>query len=257
MENKIYINSTDNIKLCALVKEISKDKVVLLCHGIRGNKDERGSFITLAKEIQQQGYSTIRIDFRAHGESTGIDYEMNISKEIEDIESVLKFLKTRGYKEIIVLGASFGASIVSLVDYSQFDEVKALVLWYGALDNYNALRNDNFLSERNKEIALKDGYYVSHNKAGKIFRFGVSLFEEINQYKPKEKIQKTNLRKLFIHGLADETVSYEVSKEVHSKCTNSKLELIENGSHTFDTNEQSLKDAVNKTVDFIKEVFDE
>ena len=157
MEEKIYIDSTDNIKICALMADISQDKVVLLCHGIRADKNERGSFVKLAKAIQQQGYSTIRIDFRAHGESTGIDYEMTISKEIEDIETVLRFLKSKGYKEIIVLGASFGASIVSLVDYSQFSEVKALISWYGALDNYDALRKDGFLSKRNKEIALRDG----------------------------------------------------------------------------------------------------
>lgn len=255
MEEKIYINSTDNIKLCALIANISLDKVILLCHGIRGDKDERGSFTTLAKTIQEEGYSTIRIDFRGHGESKGIDYEMTISKEIEDLESVIKFLISKGYKEIIVLGASFGASIVSLVNYSKFDEVKALILWYGALDNYDMLRTDNFLSERNKEIALRDGFYTSHNKVGKIFRFGIPLFEEINIYKPKDRIQTINLPKLFVHGLADETVSYKVSVEVHSKCTNSKLELIENGSHTFDTDNKALKDAINKTVDFINDIF--
>lgn len=255
MEEKICIDSTDNIKLCALISNISSDKVVLLCHGIRGDKDERGSFVKLAKAIQEEGYSTIRIDFRAHGESTGIDYETTISKEIEDIESTIEFLKSKGYKEIIVLGASFGASIVSLVDYSKFNEVKALILWYGALDNYNVLRTDNFLSERNKEIALRDGFYKSYNKAGRLFRFGISLFEEINIYKPKDKIQTINLPKLFVHGLADETVPYKVSVEVHSKCINSKLELIENGSHTFDTDNKALKDAIDKTVDFIKEIF--
>lgn len=255
MEEKIYIDSTDHIKLCALMANISQDKVVLICHGIRGDKNERGSFIALANEIQKQGYSTIRIDFRAHGESTGIDYEMTISKEIEDVESVLKFLENKGYKEIIILGASFGASIVSLVDYSKFNKVKALVLWYGALDNYNVLRTDDFLSEKNKKIAIKEGFYKSYNKAGKLFRFGVPLFEEINKYKPKENIQKINLTKLFVHGLSDETVPHQVSVELHSKCTNSRLELIKNGSHTFDTDEQSLKDAIEKTVDFIKEIF--
>ncbi len=255
MEEKIYINSTDNIKLCALVSGISSDKIVLLCHGIRGDKDERGSFTALAKAIQQQGYSTIRIDFRGHGESTGIDYEMTISKEIEDIEIIIKFLKNEGYREIIILGASFGASIVSLVDYSQFDEVKALILWYGALDNYDALRNDNFLSQRNKKIALREGFYKSYNKAGKLFRFGIPLFEEIDKYKPKEKIQEIILPMLFVHGLADETVSYKISLELHNKCANSKLELIKNGSHTFDTNHQALEDAIDKTIEFIKEIF--
>ncbi len=255
MEEKIFINSTDGIKICALISNIVSDKIILLCHGIRGDKNERGSFNLLAKEIQKNGYSTIRIDFRAHGESTGIDYEMTISKEIEDIECVINFLRSKEYKEIIILGASFGAGIISLLDYSKFPEVKALVLWYGALDNYECLRTDSYLSERNKEIALKNGFYPSYSKAGKLFRFGVPLFEEINKYKPKDSIQNINLPKLFVHGLVDEVVPYEVSVEVYNKCVNSKLELIENGSHTFDTDEQSLKDAVNKTVDFIKEIF--
>ncbi len=255
MEEKIYIDSTDNIKLCSLISNISKDKIVLLCHGIRGDKNERGSFIELAKEIQKQRYSTIRIDFRGHGESTGIDYEMNISKEIEDVEAVLKYLKRKGYKEIIVLGASFGASIVSLLEYSKFNEVKALILWYGALDNYKILKTDDFLSERNRNIALKDGFYLSRNKSGKIFRFGISLFDEINKFKPMDKIQTIDIPKLFVHGLADETVDYSVSVEIYNKCENAKLELIENGSHTFDTNEKSLNEAIGKTINFINEIF--
>lgn len=61
--------------------------------------------------------------------------------------------------------------------------------------------------------------------------------------------------KLFVHGLADETIPYQVSIEAYNQCTNAKLKLIENGSHTFDTNEQALKDAVNKTIDFIKKIY--
>lgn len=164
-------------------------------------------------------------------------------------------MKKNGFKEIIVLGASFGASIISLVDYSKFNEVKALVLWYGALDNYDALRNDNYLSEKNKKIALKDGFYISHNKAGKVFRFGIPLFEEINKYKPKENIKTIDLPKLFVHGLEDEAISYKVSVKVYNECTNARLELIKNGSHTFDTDKHSLEDAVYKTTGFIKEIF--
>lgn len=255
MEEKIYIDSTDNIKLCSLIANVSKEKIVILCHGIRGDKNERDSFIALAEKIQKQGCSTIRFDFRGHGESTGNDYEMTISKEIEDLENVIKFLINKGYKEIIVLGASFGASIVALCDYSKFNEVKALIFWYGALDNYDTLRTDNFLSDRNKEIALRDGFYKSYNKAGKVFRFGISLFEEIDKYKPRENIQNNNYPKLFVHGLSDETVSYEVSVEVCKKCENATVELIENGSHSFDDNAQSLKQAIESTINFIKKVF--
>ena len=50
MEEKIYIESTDDIKLCALMSNVSKDKVVLLCHGIRGDKNERGSLCCIMQK---------------------------------------------------------------------------------------------------------------------------------------------------------------------------------------------------------------
>lgn len=255
MEEKIYIDSTDGIKLCALLGKVSKDKIVLLCHGIRSNKNEKGSYDVLAKEIQNHGYSTIRIDFRGHGESTGLDYEVTITKEIEDVESVIKFLRDEGYKEIIVFGGSFGASIISFVDYSRFEEVKGLIFWYGALDNYNALRNDYFLSERNKQIALKEGFCTTYNREGKPFRFGVPLFEEIDKYKPMDAIKSIKLPKIFVHGLTDRYVSHEESIKAYNECENARLALIENGDHNFNNDEQALKDAIEKTIEFIEEIF--
>lgn len=255
MEEKIYIESTDHISLCALEGRVSSKKIVVLCHGIRSDKDECGAFAPLSKAIRERGYSSLRMDFRAQGESGGIDYEMTISKEIEDIGSVLDFLTKKGYDEIIVLGASFGASIVSLADYRLFDQVKGLVLWYGALDNYAVLRTDDFLSDRNREIALRDGFCPTYNSEGKLFRFGVPLFDEINLYRPVENLRSITLPKLFVHGLADQVVPYRVSEEACRQCCNARLELIENGSHTFDTDRRSLYEAIEKTVDFVDEVF--
>lgn len=255
IEEKIYIDSTDDIKLCALLGKVSKDKIVLFCHGIRSNKNEKGSYDVLAKEIQNHGYNTLRIDFRGHGESAGLDYEVTITKEIEDVESVVKFLRNKGYKEIIILGGSFGASIISLVDYSEFEEVKGLIFWYGALDNYNALRNDKFLSEKNKQIALKEGFCTTYTREGRPFRFGVPLFEEIDKYKPMDTIKNIKMPKIFVHGLVDQYVSYEEAVKAYNECRNAKLVLIENGDHNFNNDEQALKDAVAKTIEFIEEIF--
>lgn len=38
---KIYYNS-DNIKLCGILNKSNTDKIVIMCHGIRGNKEEFG-----------------------------------------------------------------------------------------------------------------------------------------------------------------------------------------------------------------------
>ena len=255
MEEKIYIDSTDGIKLCALLGKVSDRKIVLFCHGIRSNKNEKGSYDVLAREIQNHGYSTLRIDFRGHGESTGLDYEVTITKEIEDVKSVITFLQNEGYKEIIIMGGSFGASIISLIDYSTFEEVKGLIFWYGALDNYNALRNDKFLSEKNKQIALRDGFCTTYTREGRPFRFGVPLFEEIDKYKPMDRIKNIEIPKIFVHGLVDQYVSYKEAVNAYNQCENAKLILIENGDHNFNNDEQALKDAVDKTIEFIEEIF--
>ena len=39
----IIIDTTDNLKLSAIIEETEvKDKIVIMCHGIRGQKYERG-----------------------------------------------------------------------------------------------------------------------------------------------------------------------------------------------------------------------
>ena len=42
---------------------------------------------------------------------------MTITKEVEDLETTIMYLNNRGFNEIIILGASFGGSIISLIDF--------------------------------------------------------------------------------------------------------------------------------------------
>lgn len=45
MEEKIYYDSTDNIKLCGLLSKVNDgNSIIVLCHGIRADKTERNSF---------------------------------------------------------------------------------------------------------------------------------------------------------------------------------------------------------------------
>ena len=252
MEEKIYYKSDNNLKLCGILNKASDNKIIIMCHGIRGNKEECG-ITYLAERLQENGYSSFRFDFNGHGESEGSDFEMTISREIIDLESTIKMLKDKGYKDFILLGGSFGASIVSLFPYQKYDCIKAIVLWYGALD-YEYIKYGNLFTDENKKIAEKDGFYISRSlNTGKEFKFGLELFNEVDKYKPYEQLIKCNLPKLFVHGEIDSAVPYKVSKDVSEICTNSKCVLIKNGEHTFQNSKDVLEDAINVTIDFIKE----
>lgn len=253
MEEKIFYKSTDNIKLCGLLGKFSNDNsIIIMCHGINGNKDEIGSFAKLSNKLHSYGYNTFRFDFRSHGESQGIDYELTPLKELEDIYSTINYLKEQGFDRFIILGASFGASIVSMINYSTCSEIKGIILWYGALDYTRT--NGYFLNEH-KEIAEKEGYYpLVSKRSGNILRLGKEFFNQINEIVPYNYLININKPILFVHGNKDETVPYELSKEVCNKCINSKISIIENGDHSFSKNEEVRNKAIHVTIEFIEDL---
>ena len=59
-----------------------------------------------------------------------------------------------------------------------------------------------------------------------------NLYKEVYEIVPYERLIKVDLPILFVHGLIDNMVPYELSVKVSKMCKNARLELIENGTHT-------------------------
>mgnify|MGYP003304705637 CR=1 FL=1 len=119
-EEKIYYKKSNAKKICGILNEANEtNKIVIMCHGIRGNKDECGAFVLLSEKLLERGYSSFRFDFNGHGESDGLDKDMTITKEIDDLECTINMLKEKGYNEFVLLGSSFGAGIVSLFPFEK------------------------------------------------------------------------------------------------------------------------------------------
>lgn len=255
-EQKIIYDSTDNIKLCGLLSRMNdSNKILVLCHGLNGDKTERKSFNTFVEKLQEQRINSFRFDFRAHGESSGNDYEMTPTKEVEDLEQTIKMLNNKGYNEIVVLGASFGGSVISLFDYKKINTIKGLICWYGAIDYFATIEAEGFFSEEHKKIAEENGYFeVKSKRTGKIFKLGLPLYEEVYKIVPYKSLVNIELPILFVHGLVDNMVPYELSVKVSKLCKNAKLELIENGTHTFDNDINALNKAINVSIKFAKDV---
>lgn len=53
MEEKIFYDSDNHVKLCGILNKANNNKIVILCHGIRGDKEECGSFTYLAERLQK------------------------------------------------------------------------------------------------------------------------------------------------------------------------------------------------------------
>ena len=255
-EEKIYYDSTDGIKLCGLLSVMNKSKnILVLLHGLNGNKEEMNCFNVFVQNLQNLKINSFRFDFRAHGESTGVDYEMTPTKEVKDLETTLNMLNKKGFENIVILGASFGASIISLLAYNKYSNVKGLIIWYGAVDYLATIEEQGYFTKEHMKQAQKDGYYeIKSRKTGRTFKLGLALYNEVYSIEPYKKLINVDLPILFVHGLSDEMVPYQMSESISKQCKNAKLELIENGRHAFSNDDLALNKAIDVSIDFVKEI---
>ena len=257
MEEKIYYDSTDNIKLCGLLSKVNdSDNIIILCHGLKADKTERNVFTYFVEKLRANNINSFRFDFRAHGESTGNQYDMTPLKEVEDLKATIKLLESKNYHNFIILGASFGGGVISLIDAYKYPSIKALISWYGCLDYFATIEEDQFFSDEHMAIARKNGYYETVSKrSGKSFKLGIKLYEEVHKLVPYEHLINLDIPILFVHGTVDKMIPYSLSQKVCSLCKNGTIELIENGDHAFDNDPIALQKAYDVTIKFIKSIF--
>lgn len=254
MEEKIYFETSDGLKLCGIlsIPKQKTNKCIILCHGITVDKEEDGIFTELAIKLMEVGFAVFRFDFRAHGESEGNSVNMTISKETEDLEFATKFLQEKGYKEFGILAASFAGGAVSLFLSSYPNIVKTLILWNSVID-YSENINPTLpwtkkywghpAFERVEKFEFTE---IGSRK----FKVGRGLMEEIKTLKPWKALIKISIPTLFVHGDKDKYVRVEDSIKYSQMMKNAKLEIIHGADHGFHENQKFAEQGEKATIEF-------
>mgnify|MGYP001281786849 CR=1 FL=1 len=81
--------------------------IVVIGHGVTGNKD-RPFVVSLAEGLSSVGINALRFSFAGNGDSGGRFVDATISKEVEDLGSVLEMLQ--GYR-VAYVGHSMGGAV--------------------------------------------------------------------------------------------------------------------------------------------------
>ncbi len=104
----IYIEGEEKLETW-LIPVPDQKGIVVLFHGYASSKSD---LLPYAKEFNNKGYSTLLVDFRGNGGSTG--YTTTIGyKEGEDVKLVLEYMQKRFPRErMILFGASMGAAAI-------------------------------------------------------------------------------------------------------------------------------------------------
>ncbi len=169
---KVEFNTSDGFKIVGNLYKSGKKSIILM-HQFTRNKD---SYKSLQKKLAEQGFTSLAIDLRGHGESLdqrGIKrpyttfVEADFRDMEKDTEAAKKFLEGQGFQVYAVAGASIGAN-TALNFCAKNESVKKCVLLSPGL-NYKGIGTESQAEKVKAEILIvaskEDEYSFSSSKA--------------------------------------------------------------------------------------------
>ena len=221
-----YLNFTtnDGLKITSYLTYSSRDTAfgtIILVHGIRSYKEH---FMELSKYLSKQGFNSVAIDLRAHGQSEGTHCTFGV-KEKEDISTLIDILKKQeGISQNIgIWGQSLGGAIALQAMGS--DKRIQYGIIESTFSDLNSINNDYFKHKIGFSFKIFTDYLVY--RAGRIAEFDP---QEANPLLYCSKIKQPIL---LIHGNQDKRINIKYAKANFSQINSQKKELyiIEGANH--------------------------
>ena len=215
---------------------------IILSHGYNGCNSD---FIKECRYYAENGYVAYAYDFcggSTRSKSSGQSTDMTIFTEKSDLITVFNYIKTMDIvdeKEIFLFGGSQGGLVTALACEELKAEVKAMILYYPALNIPDDWRR-NFKSAD----VIPDTYDFWGLKLGKNF------FTSIRDFYTFDNIGEFDKNVLVIHGDKDAIVSLDYSEQAKSKYNSLELVVLSGEGHGFTPNGGTT--AMNKVLEFMK-----
>lgn len=196
--------------------------VVVLGHGVTGNKD-RPLLVAIAEGLSKKGWPCIRFSFSGNGDSEGKFEDSNITKEVDDLRSIMNLVPPE--KKIAYIGHSMGAA-VGVKAASCGMAIQVLVSLAGMVDT------KGFVEREFGDLVPGKGFMWDDENCPLSENY-VNDLNQISSILPDAAT--VTCPWLLIHGTEDDVVPIEDSRKAfEAACCNKKLNEIPGGGHSFD-----------------------
>ena len=196
--------------------------LLIIGHGLIGSKDSP-LVSALAEKVASEGMSVLRFSFTGNGDSEGRFEECTISKEIEDLQSILTIVTERGWRPIFA-GHSLG-SAVGVLTASIDSRIQLLISLAGMV------KTEVFCETEFGTVVPGQGYMWGNSNYPLSEEF-VNDMKQIKSVLPRAS--GLGLPWLLVHGTADEIVPVTDSQLLVQKFeTSRELVEIDGACHQF------------------------
>ncbi len=199
--------------------------VVILCHGLMMNCGQN-PILGVSEIFNQAGYDTLRFDFRGSGRSSGKITEMTPLTEVDDLMSVISFVREKG-RRIVLCGHSLGG-LVSLITASRLaDSVEAMVLLAPAVNIEMDSKAGRVADVHFDPVNIPDEVEVWGSRLSRqyfITAQNLNTFDVISHYSGPVCIMM---------GDRDRIVELNLSDDILRALPQAELHTMEHGDHLF------------------------
>jgi alpha/beta superfamily hydrolase len=231
--------SSDGFLLRATITEpVPASGAVLFAHGITGDRHEDGVLDRVADALARDAYVTsLRFDFRGHGESDGKSADTTVSGEIADIrKAATEFAELADGMPKGLIACSFGAIPAAHLLAEQKADFDFAVLLNPVLD----LKRQFIEAEtpwsrqwftREAVQAALDG--ENPIMVGDDFELSAVTVRELNDGpQPLELLRDVDIPMLVVHPRADTYVSFDIAQKFSEQHPLAEFESVD-GEHGF------------------------
>ncbi len=241
-QEKIGFENSEGKRLAGIlhIPENETKKIVIIAHGFTARK-ERERYVEIANKLNENTIALLRFDFGGSGES--YDTEIDLDKQVDDLNSAIKFARDRGYEDLGLLGESLGGLICLRAN---LQEVKTAVLLAPCIHS----KVSSYVERHpEKKKMLEEKEFVKKEKEGKTFILPKKYFDDRLNINQEELVKELSIPVLILHGNNDEMIPLEHSEKARDRSENIKLEIIDNAVYDVGYEEE----AQIKTVNWFKE----
>jgi alpha-beta hydrolase superfamily lysophospholipase len=201
------------------VEPAKKNIAVLIFHGFTAYS---GPYKMAGEPISKGGYTVFGLDYRGHGLSGGNRGDSpNKNRWIGDLAEAVKYVKSLGFSQVVVLGHSLGVAAAICAADSVPNDIAGLVLLSGAYEGRKGVTKP--ISFSKKLQLLSSAIFRPSYRAVEYYREGMTISDDTlwnYRYTPRfvtmldvKKLRlPPNLNIPVLVGVGDKDELFEVDK---------------------------------------------
>lgn len=244
---QVWINGSMG-KLYALLalpdlSENAKCPMVILCHGFKGNL-EYPLWEPLINILNANGIGALRFDFNGAGKSDGEFVNMTVPNEIDDLMSVISYVRgLPGTASVSLVGHSQGGVVAGMAaGICGSEQIKSLILLSAAA----VLRDDALRG--NTQGAHYDPWHLDKPwyPLAQTFQLGRNYIQTAMSLPIYSTTAAYKGPALIMNGMADMVVPYTYAERYKEVLPQGDLLIVPGENHSWSVDPQFAVDAMSR-----------